>query len=180
MEAVTIGVFGAGGHGQDIAEDIRRRWACIELYDDDPTQLLPSLAEATDLEYIIGVNDPWARAEISRRLFDETARPMRGGRWIHQSAIYSGSVGLGEHTHINAGCTLTRCTLGQFVTVAPGVDICGDVTIGDRVLIGAGATICNLVTIGSDVTIGAGTVVLPNSEIPDGSTWVGNPARRIK
>ncbi len=88
-------------------------------------------------------------------------------------------VTLGRHTHIGAGCTITRTTIGDYCQIAPGVDIAGDVTIGDRVFVGVAATIANLVTIGDDAVIGAGAVVLPNTTVPAGETWVGVPARSI-
>jgi len=43
--------------------------------------------------------------------------------------------------------------------------------------IGAGATILAGVTIGKESVVGMGSVVLSN--IPDGETWVGNPAKKI-
>jgi len=43
--------------------------------------------------------------------------------------------------------------------------------------IGANATIMGGITIGENAMIGAGAVVLHN--IPDGTTWVGNPARQV-
>lgn len=44
--------------------------------------------------------------------------------------------------------------------------------------IGANATIMGGITIGENAMIGAGAVVLNN--IPDGTSWVGNPARKVK
>jgi acetyltransferase-like isoleucine patch superfamily enzyme len=52
------------------------------------------------------------------------------------------------------------------------------VCVGESSLIGANAVIKPGVIIGSNVTIGAGSVVL--RDIPDGETWAGNPARKIK
>lgn len=43
--------------------------------------------------------------------------------------------------------------------------------------IGANATIMGGITIGENAMIGAGAVLLHN--VPDGTTWVGNPAREI-
>ncbi|WP_294268378.1 N-acetyltransferase [uncultured Sphingomonas sp.] len=43
--------------------------------------------------------------------------------------------------------------------------------------IGAGAVILPGVTIGKNVRIGAGAVV--TRDVPDGETWIGNPARRM-
>ena len=50
--------------------------------------------------------------------------------------------------------------------------------LGDGVLIGASATILGSVRIGNGVKIGAGSVVM--SDVPDGCTAVGVPAKILK
>lgn len=174
MEAVTV-LIGSGAHGHDMMSDFsvkyaKRDWTRNFLLVDHHKDFTP---RPCDVKFYIGINDPWLRAQVAEELhvFDSA--------WLHHHALTNEST-WGPGTHINYGVTMTRATLGHHVTVSPGVTICGDVTIGDRCLIGAGAVICDRVTIGNDVTIGAGTIVLPESVIEDGSTYVGNPARRIK
>jgi acetyltransferase-like isoleucine patch superfamily enzyme len=48
----------------------------------------------------------------------------------------------------------------------------------NNVFIGAGAIIIQGITIGENSIIGAGSVVIKN--IPENSTYVGNPAKLIK
>ena len=82
--------------------------------------------------------------------------------------------------------------IGDDVTLAPRVHILchdastkaflgytkiGRVTIGSRVFIGANSTVLPNVSIGNDVIIGANSVV--THDVPDGSVFAGNPARRI-
>ena len=50
--------------------------------------------------------------------------------------------------------------------------------VGDDVLIGAGAKVLGEIKIGNHVRIGANAVVL--TDVPDGATAVGNPAKIIK
>ncbi len=50
----------------------------------------------------------------------------------------------------------------------------GSVRIGQRTWIAPSACLKNGIRIGSDVTVGLGAVV--TKDIPDGETWVGNPA----
>jgi acetyltransferase-like isoleucine patch superfamily enzyme len=162
---MDVVIFGNGGHGQDIAEDI----GGARFRDDDPDL---NTAVAGDTVQIIGVNNPQTRRELAKRM------TIQGrGVWVHQTAIISQSVTVGAHTHINAGVFATRATIGDFVTVGPNATICGDVTIGDGCMIGAGAVIKNLVTIGDNVTVGAGAVVV--ADVPDGQTVVGNPAKPL-
>ncbi len=163
-------IIGNGGHARDIAAQFHH----------------PMIAHHSEWdgtsEYIIGINDPHIRAKVAA---DLGGPGWNRGRWIHPTVelgtSYVPNQGMsfvGDGTHINYGVTMTRTQLGQFVTVAPGVTICGDVTIGDRVFIGAGAVITNLLDIGDDAVIGAGSVVL--HDVPAGATVVGNPARIIK
>lgn len=180
-----VAVVGAGGHGQDIAAVARSRGTHATLYDHDRRKA--ALPPTGLSRYYVGVNDPVTRLAVVSRLDGEAGPPL-----IDRSAVVSTDctlghgvvvgalaslltqVTLGTHTHVGAGSHLTRCTVGDFTTIAPGVTICGDVTIGSRTLIGAGAVIKNLLTVGDDVTIGCGAVVV--RDVPDGATVKGNPA----
>jgi len=102
-----------------------------------------------------------------------------------------------------------KVKIGEGVRIQPFAFLCDGVTIEDNVFIGphvcftndpqlnckgpkywketlikkgakigAGALIKAGVTIGQNAIVGMGSVVLHN--IPDGETWAGNPARRIK
>lgn len=175
---MDVVIFGNGGHGRDIAASFSGR---VQFRDDDPGKCHGEKPRPRKgIAYIIGVNDPKERATIYRRLRGPLGRYRHlwdGGRWVHPSASVDATATVGIHTHINAGAFLTRCTIGDFVTVGPNATICGDVTIGDRCMIGAGAVIKNMVTIGNDVTVGCGAVVV--NDLPDGVTVVGNPAREL-
>lgn len=85
---------------------------------------------------------------------------------------------IGNYAILNTGCIVEHgCILGEAIHIAPGAVLAGDVKIGDRSFIGANAVIKQGITIGKDVVIGAGSVVITN--IPDGTRYVGNPARQI-
>jgi len=83
------------------------------------------------------------------------------------------SQGVIINTNVRAGRNLMvyhEVTLGSEKNRSP--------VLGDNILIGAGAKIIGGVRIGSDVKIGANAVV--TSDVPDGATVVGIPARIVK
>lgn len=189
MARLTVHVLGAGGHGQDIAAIARANNYEVEFHDDGICSYPPCQTFKGE-RWTVGVNDPETRLRIARR------QPARALRMIHPSASFAPSVTaragtvigagthlgpgvqLGEHVHVGAGCTITRCTVGDFTTVSPGVDIAGDVTIGRGCLIGVGAVVSNLVTIGDRCVVGAGAVVI--GDVPSGTTVAGVPARPLQ
>lgn len=173
-------IVGAGGHARDIAS-----WTGLATIEHHLTA-----AWLPPRPMVIGVNDPQTRANIAELLgglgWTGAGPLVHPTAYIGDARLADGTVvsplcslttrvTVGRHAHVGAGSHLTRCAIGDFTTIAPGVTVCGDVSIGDRCLIGAGATVKNLVTIGDDVTVGAGAVVV--CDIPDGVTVRGVPAR---
>ena len=155
-------LIGGGSHARDI-----RNTRQFTHYVDHHDQF------TGDDSYIIGINDPRLRHHVStylKGLGQELS-------WVHPQAWLDG-VDILSGTHINYGVHGVRTKIGRHCTISPGVTLCGDIRIGNRVLIGAGATIGDRVTIGDGATIGMGAVVLPETYIPSGETWVGVPARK--
>lgn len=82
-------------------------------------------------------------------------------------------------THLNRSSSIGHnCDVGDFVSVGPGVTVCGGVRIHQGAYIGAGATILPGVEIGANSLIGAGSVVL--NDVAEKTIVVGNPARAIR
>jgi UDP-3-O-[3-hydroxymyristoyl] glucosamine N-acyltransferase len=164
---MDVVIFGRGGHGRDIGQCFREP----AYLDDDPHRQTSWVDLSGATPDIIGINDPATRRVIAERW------PDVPGIWVHPRAVRGPEVVLGRHTHVGANAFLTRCTVGDFVTIGPSATICGDVTIGDGVLIGAGAVVRNFVTIGDGATIGCGAVVV--ADVEPGTVVVGNPAKAL-
>ena len=101
------------------------------------------------------------------------------GTVVMAGSIINSFVQIGNHCIINSGSVVEHdCIIENFVHLSPNTTLCGNVHVGEGSHIGAGAVIIPNVKIGKWVTIGAGAVVL--KDIPDYTTFVGNPAKRIK
>lgn len=71
-----------------------------------------------------------------------------------------------------------NCRLGRFVVLAGHVGLSGSVTIGDGAQLGGRAGVTDHLTVGKGARVGAASMVI--SDIPDGETWGGAPARPMR
>lgn len=101
------------------------------------------------------------------------------GTVIAEHAIVTAETKIGRFVKINTAATVTHeCVIGDYATIAPRAVLLGRVKVGEGAYIGANTAVLPGLTIGKGAVIGAGAVVTKN--VPDGETWVGVPARRIK
>ncbi len=94
-------------------------------------------------------------------------------RAVIGSTVIGDNVKIDNLVHVAHGAKIGKNTL-----IVAGAVIGGSVDIGENCFIGMNASIKNKVKIGNNVTIGAGAVVL--KDVPDGETWIGNPAKKLE
>jgi len=80
---------------------------------------------------------------------------------------------------MNGLCFIAHnCHLEENVWITGNTMLCGSVHIGKNTTVFSSVIIRDQRNIGERVTIGMGSVV--TKSIPDGETWVGNPARKME
>ena len=200
-----VALIGYSGHAFVIAVTLLEQGFQLEgYYDLEVKQTNPynlqylgsdqDIKKSEGLLYFPSIGSNTIRKKISLKILEDNCSTLT---IIHRSSIISSHTQLGSGTFVSAGVLLNafsrigdgcilntgciiehECTIANFVHIAPGSVLLGNVRVGEGSLIGANAVIKPGVIIGSNATIGAGSVVL--RDIPDGETWAGNPARKIK
>lgn len=201
-----IGVYGAAGCGRGIMPLLRAQYPQLRLvFIDDGLapghanglDIIPwadFLASPTDEKHVsIAVAasrtrqflaEKCAAAEIpliearaaSVTQMDEVS--LSDGACLSPFVTLTSNIRIGRCFHANLYSYIEHdCVVGDFVTLAPGAKVNGNVTLGDHVYIGSGAIIRQGITIGVGAIVGMGAVV--TRDVPPGVTVVGNPAKPL-
>ena len=194
-------VIGAGGHAKVVIATAEAcGFADIEIVDDAAERYPHGVLGRPVRGGVAGVlADPTATAVLAIGN-NETRRKLATGALcrfavlIHPSAVVHKSVRLGAGTVVFAGVVLqpdTRigahcivntsasidhdCVLGDYVHVAPGTRLAGNVTLDAGVFLGIGAVCVPGVRIGAWTTVGAGAAVV--GDLAAGVVAIGVPAK---
>jgi sugar O-acyltransferase (sialic acid O-acetyltransferase NeuD family) len=109
--------------------------------------------------------------------YPEGCRVGRGSILLRNVTL-TASVTLGSHVVAMPSVTFTHDDdVADFATFAAGVSLGGGVRIGRAAYLGMNASVRERTSVGAYATVGMGAAVLSN--VPDGQTWVGVPAREI-
>lgn len=184
---MRIGIIGKGGFAREVVEYLKLEWPMAEISMFE----YGMITKASEYDKVlIAIGDPQARQQIANQfpLMPYTSYKnnnsmayryrMGTGVIICPGVVITVNVDIGDHVHLNLGCTVGHDTrIGDFTTISPGAAISGNVTIGKRCYIGSNAAIREKVTICDDVIIGAGAAVV--KDITEPGTYVGVPCRKL-
>ena len=145
-------------------------------------------------DFFVAIGEGEMRKQIMEEL---SARGVTFATLVHPSAVIGSRVTIGEGTAVMAGTVIQAetcigkgciintassvdhgCELGDYVHVAVGAHVCGQVRVGSHTWIGAGAIVKNGTVICEDCIIGLGAAVVKN--IKEKGTYIGVPARRVQ
>lgn len=196
-------VYGAGGHGQVVAEFAHAAgWRVLGFIDDRPPGTtvngLPVLERAiltqrrATLAIAIGDNRTRQRLTLECRdlghsfltLIHPTASISPSARlgtgvFVGPFAVINPFAQIGDGVIVNTAAVVEHhVRLGDFAHVAPRSVVAGGASVGALTLIGTGASIIPGIVIGERCILGAGAAAVRN--IPDGITAVGVPARPMR
>jgi len=176
------------------------RWSGIYSYQIINEDEIPFLL-FNHFEFAIGIGDNRIRKRILQRYpklkyvnlihktatfgCDQKTQIEEGrGNIIAAGVRITNNVQIGNFCIFNLNCTVGHdCIIEDFVNIAPGANISGNVYLSEGCLIGTNASILQgesiekKLIIGRFSIVGAGAVV--TKDVPDGLTVVGLPARPL-
>jgi sugar O-acyltransferase (sialic acid O-acetyltransferase NeuD family) len=209
-----IGIFGASGFSRELADicfclDYNQ----IVFIDFDPAEKtyfdFPLLSEK-EIPFLVkkgfcfamGLGDNRLRKKVVENngdlLFPSIIHPAssmgfkqrealkdKKGNIIAAGVRFTNNIQMGNFGIFNLNCTIGHdCIIKDYVNIAPGANISGNVYLNEGVYIGTNASILqgkridNKLVVGEYATIGAGAAVL--KDVKPFDTVAGVPARSIK
>lgn len=201
-----IVIFGAGGHAaviRDMAEvgGSFRVLGFVEEQARDDCRGLPvyseqDLAALPTRHGVVGIGDNFSRAGVVDKVLAalpefEFVTVIHPGCLLQRDVeVGPGSVlmpgvavntgtRIGAHCIANTGARIDHdCVLEDFVSIAPGAVLGGNVGVGMRSAVSLGAAVAHNLRIGADSVIGTGAVVV--EDVDPLVVAYGNPCRRIR
>ncbi len=208
-----IGIFGTSGMAREVGDIawelglepvyVARDLTELDAWSFPGQVMLESDIDCyQDMSYVIGIGDNIIRQQISQRYmgrlrftnlihpgasFGKGQRELveaKQGVIVCDGVRFTNNIQVGHFCIFNLNSTISHdVIIDEFVYVAPGAHVLGNVHIEARAWIGTGVAINQGAEsrkrhIGRDTTIGSGAVVVDDCE--SNAIYVGIPARRIK
>jgi sugar O-acyltransferase (sialic acid O-acetyltransferase NeuD family) len=201
MKSSPLNVIGAGGHAKVVVRAALDQGFLIHgVFDDSSKRWGESLlgfpilgpiekaAQFQDIPCVIAIGDNATRERVSSLLrvryetivhpsaiVDPTVRLGAGTVVLHRAVIQADAQ-VGCHAIINTAATVDHdCQIADFVHLAPGVHLAGNVSIEQGAMLGIGSVVIPARTIDAWSVVGAGAAVTDN--LPSTIVAVGVPAR---
>lgn len=196
-------IIGAGGHGRVLARiaEMTMNYSEISFLDDADIKVsgeYPVVGKVSGFpkyihshDFFVAFGDNALRKKYIESLMKNGANIIN---LIHPSAVIDKNVSLGKGVAviagaiINCGTTIGNgaiintassvdhdCIIGDYVHIAIGARIAGEVKIGEQVFIGASVSVIPDITICAGCVVGAGAVVVKN--LLEKGTYIGIPAK---
>jgi len=201
LTSTTLYIYGAGGFGKELLYLIRNAHRPISVsgFVDDNSRVsqlqeLPVLSHVPENAWLL---PSIANPHIRKRIVEQFEERIWNQPIIHHtihldshvkvgkaSILCEGvrcttDIRIGKSVIINLNATIGHdCVIEDYVSIMPGANISGNVFIGEGTLIGSGAVILPGIKIGAWSKVGAGAVV--TKDVPDNTTVIGVPARRVE
>ena len=208
-----IGIFGTSGMAHEVGDIawalglkpiyVARNQAEVQDWCfHAPVILEQDVKQYADMPYVIGIGEGGIRKAIAERFKDQ----LRFTNLIHPSATFglaqreviescTGSIiaagvrltrgiSVGDFCIFNQNVTVAHdCIVGNYVHIAPGANVSGNVYLRDGCWVGAGAVInqgsqTKKLEVGVNAVVGSGAVVIDDCD-PD-AVYVGVPAKKLK
>lgn len=209
----TIGIFGASGMAReagDIAWSLGLEPMYVaqneterDAWNYSGTVILEkNIAQFSFLPFVIGIGENTIRRKVAERFSGQ----IRFANLIHPSATFgrdqrerleqceglivaagvrlTSSIEVGDFAIFNQNVTVAHdCVVEDYVHIAPGANISGNVHLKEGCWVGAGAVINQgannkKLTVNQGAMIGSGAVVVRDCE--PNTVYAGVPAKRIK
>lgn len=198
-------VLGAGGHAKVVLSTLLAAGLSVDgLFDDDPqkqglyvlgVKVIGTIEDAkkrTPARGVLAIGSNRTRQLLARefpgwewlsvvhpRAYVHSSVSLGPGTVVFAGAVVQPDTHIGAHTIVNTGATVDHdCQVWDFVHLAPGVHLAGQVIIEEGVFIGIGSAVIPKVKVGAWTVVGAGAAVVEN--LPPYITAVGVPAKPKK
>lgn len=202
MREKELHILGAGGHAKvvvSLAQALGIRIAGIyaddtgvPLLENVPTLPLSWVPDLPSTNGVIAIGSNAVRQRVA-----SSYQQLSWAHLIHPTAWISPDVKVGPGTIVMAGAMVQPgtqlgihvivntsssvdhdCRLNDFVHVAPGCHLAGNVTLADGVFAGVNSAFIPGIHVGAWSVVGAGSVV--TQSLPANTTSVGVPAKVIR
>lgn len=98
--------------------------------------------------------------------------------YIGKNVLVNAQTEVGKGVILNTGSIIEHeCKLSDYVHIAPGAVLCGNVSVGEESFVGANSVVRQNVEISERIVIGSGSVVTSN--VKESGVWVGNKLRKL-